>query len=77
MNDRKINSSAAGWVVDVTHRNDMGERFYVSLEDPYAALLTVSQSLKLGCGDRIQVSRRLSKRQAKLLMLKPGEVRAI
>jgi hypothetical protein len=77
MNDKTSNSNAAGWVVDVTHRNDLGERFYVCLEDPHAALLIVSQSLKIGRGDRIQVSRRLSKRHAKLLMLRPGEVRAI
>jgi hypothetical protein len=77
MNDKTLNSSAAGWVIDVTHRNDLGERFYVCLEDPYAALLVVSQSLKIGRGDCIQVSRRLSKRHAKLLILKPGEVRAI
>jgi hypothetical protein len=68
-----------GWVVDVTHfgRDHPDQRFYVGLEDPNAALLTVSQALKIGRGDHIQVSRRLSKRHAKLLMLKPGEVRAI
>ena len=77
MGDKTLNGKAAGWVVDVTHRNDLGERFYVCLEDPNAALLAVNQYLKIGYGDRIQVSRRLSKRHAKLLMLKTGEVRAI
>jgi hypothetical protein len=48
----------------------IGERFYVCLEDPNAALLAISQYLKIGYGDRIQVSRRLSKRHAKFLMLK-------
>ncbi len=78
MGDKTLNGKAAGWVIDVTHcRNELGERFYVCLEDPNAALLAVSQYLKIGYGDRIQVSRRLSKRHAKLLMLKTGEVRAI
>ena len=71
-------SAVGGWVVDVTHcRNGAGERFYVCLEDPHAALLTVSLAIKIGRGDCIQASRRLSRRHAKLLMLKPGEVRAL
>ena len=78
MDDKTLNGRVAGWVVDVTHcRNDLSERFYVCLEDPNAALLVVSEYLKIGYGDRIQVSRRLSKRHAKLLMLKTGEVRAL
>ena len=71
-------SIVEGWVVDVTHlgSDHPDQRFYVGFEDPNAALLTVSQALKIGRGDRIQVSRRLSKRHAKLLALRPGEVRS-
>ena len=71
-------SIVEGWVVDVTHFGSEypDQRFYVGLEDPNAALITVSEALKIGRGDRIQVSRHLSKRHAKLLALRPGEVRA-
>lgn len=67
-------SIVEGLVVDVAHFGSEypDQRFYVGLEDPNAALLAVSRALKIGRGDSIQASRRLSKRHGRLLMLRPG-----
>ena len=66
-----------GWVVDVRHwGKPTRQRFYVGLGDPKAAVECVRRALNIGRGYTVHALRRLSDAHAKLLKLKPGELRA-
>ena len=65
------------WVVDVRYWGRPQQRFYVGFGDPAAAVKCLRRAIKAGRGDTLHAFRRLSKTHAKLLRLKPGELRAI
>ena len=66
-----------GWVVDVRYwGRRTQQRFYVGWGDRDVAATTVEHALTVGRGYTVHVLRRLTKAHAKLLLLKPGELRA-